>query len=56
MTNVINMEDYLSIGELAEMTGLGVHTLRVWEKDMEPHTVNASPPVIEGIPKKKYLV
>ena len=26
------MEDYLSIGELAEMTGLGVHTLRVWEK------------------------
>ena len=32
MTNVINMEDYLSIGELAEMTGLGVHTLRVWEK------------------------
>ncbi|MZH05001.1 MAG: MerR family transcriptional regulator [Nitrospinae bacterium] len=32
MTNVINMEDYLSIGELADLTGLGVHTLRVWEK------------------------
>jgi len=32
MTNVIKMEDYLSIGELADMTGLGVHTLRVWEK------------------------
>ena len=32
MTNEIKMEDYLSIGELASMTGVGVHTLRVWEK------------------------
>jgi MerR family transcriptional regulator, light-induced transcriptional regulator len=32
MTNVIKIEDYLSIGELASMTGVGVHTLRVWEK------------------------
>ena len=32
MTNVIKIEDYLSIGELASMTGIGVHTLRVWEK------------------------
>lgn len=32
MTNVININDYLSIGELASMTGLGVHTLRMWEK------------------------
>jgi len=27
-----NMKDYISIGELSEMTGIGVHTLRVWEK------------------------
>ena len=27
-----NMEDYLSIGELSTLTGIGVHTLRVWEK------------------------
>mgnify|MGYP003735125045 CR=1 FL=1 len=26
------MKDYISIGELSEMTGIGVHTLRVWEK------------------------
>ena len=32
MTKVIKMEDYLSIGELSGMTGIGVHTLRVWEK------------------------
>lgn len=32
MTNLTTVEDYLSIGELANMTGLGVHTLRVWEK------------------------
>lgn len=32
MNNVIKMEGYLSIGELASMTGVGVHTLRVWEK------------------------
>ena len=27
-----NMENYLSIGELSDITGIGVHTLRVWEK------------------------
>jgi len=33
MINEINkMEDYLSIGQLSTMTGIGVHTLRVWEK------------------------
>ncbi|MBT3510172.1 MAG: MerR family transcriptional regulator [Nitrospina sp.] len=32
MTEVIKMEDCLSIGELSGMTGIGVHTLRVWEK------------------------
>jgi DNA-binding transcriptional MerR regulator/methylmalonyl-CoA mutase cobalamin-binding subunit len=32
MKNVIKMEDYLSIGELSSMTGVSVHTLRVWEK------------------------
>ena len=33
MTNdMSNMEDYLSIGQLSTMTGIGVHTLRVWEK------------------------
>jgi DNA-binding transcriptional MerR regulator len=32
MTKVLKMEDYLSIGELARQTGIGVHTLRVWEK------------------------
>ena len=26
------MRDYVSIGELSAMTGIGVHTLRVWEK------------------------
>ena len=28
----MNMNDYISIGELSSMTGIGVHTLRVWEK------------------------
>ena len=33
MTSELNkMEDYLSIGELSGLTGIGVHTLRVWEK------------------------
>ena len=33
------MEDYLSIGELSSMTGIGVHTLRVWEKRYgSPHS------------------
>jgi len=32
MTDLTNSEDYISIGELAGMTGVGVHTLRVWEK------------------------
>lgn len=32
MTKILKMEDYLSIGELARQTGIGVHTLRVWEK------------------------
>ena len=33
MTNdMSNIEDYLSIGQLSTMTGIGVHTLRVWEK------------------------
>ena len=27
-----NMENHLSIGELSNLTGIGVHTLRVWEK------------------------
>lgn len=32
MTKIIKMEDCFSIGELSDMTGLGVHTLRMWEK------------------------
>ena len=32
MKSINKMQDYLSIGELSEMTGIGVHTLRVWEK------------------------
>jgi DNA-binding transcriptional MerR regulator len=33
MTNEMHKkEDYLSIGQLSTMTGIGVHTLRVWEK------------------------
>lgn len=32
MNNLIKIEDYLSIGELSKQTGIGVHTLRVWEK------------------------
>jgi DNA-binding transcriptional MerR regulator len=32
MTKILKLEDYLSIGELARQTGIGVHTLRVWEK------------------------
>jgi len=36
-TNI--MEDFLSIGELSSMTGIGVHTLRVWEKRYgSPHS------------------
>ena len=31
-TETNNMNNYLSIGELSELTGIGVHTLRVWEK------------------------
>lgn len=32
MSNILKLEDYLSIGELSKQTGIGVHTLRVWEK------------------------
>jgi MerR family transcriptional regulator, light-induced transcriptional regulator len=32
MKSIKKLQDYLSIGELSEMTGIGVHTLRVWEK------------------------
>jgi DNA-binding transcriptional MerR regulator/methylmalonyl-CoA mutase cobalamin-binding subunit len=32
MNNLLKFEDYLSIGELSRQTGIGVHTLRVWEK------------------------
>ena len=32
MKSINKLQDYLSIGELSEMTGIGVHTLRVWEK------------------------
>ena len=32
MTNLIKMEDFLSIGKLSQSSGIGVHTLRVWEK------------------------
>ena len=43
MTNLIKMEDYLSIGELASMTGVGVHTLRMWEKRYgSPHSQRLS--------------
>ena len=28
----IEIRDYISIGELSAVTGIGVHTLRVWEK------------------------
>ncbi|PIR00078.1 MAG: hypothetical protein COV66_08240 [Nitrospinae bacterium CG11_big_fil_rev_8_21_14_0_20_45_15] len=39
MTDVTKIDDYLSIGELASMTGIGVHTLRVWEKRYgSPHS------------------
>ena len=31
-TETNNIENYLSIGELSNLTGIGVHTLRVWEK------------------------
>nr|NIQ02505.1 MerR family transcriptional regulator [Nitrospinaceae bacterium]NIR56460.1 MerR family transcriptional regulator [Nitrospinaceae bacterium]NIS86921.1 MerR family transcriptional regulator [Nitrospinaceae bacterium]NIT83759.1 MerR family transcriptional regulator [Nitrospinaceae bacterium]NIU45962.1 MerR family transcriptional regulator [Nitrospinaceae bacterium] len=27
-----NFEDHISIGELAELTGISTHTLRIWEK------------------------
>jgi MerR family transcriptional regulator, light-induced transcriptional regulator len=30
--SINKLQNYLSIGELSEMTGIGVHTLRVWEK------------------------
>jgi MerR family transcriptional regulator, light-induced transcriptional regulator len=32
MKSINKLQDYISIGELSEMTGIGVHTLRVWEK------------------------
>ena len=32
MKSINKLQDYLSIGELSGMTGIGVHTLRVWEK------------------------
>ena len=32
VTNLTEMEDYLSIGQLARFTGVGIHTLRAWEK------------------------
>ena len=32
MKKLLKIEDYLSIGELSKQTGIGVHTLRVWEK------------------------
>jgi DNA-binding transcriptional MerR regulator len=32
MKNLLKIEDYISIGELSKQTGIGVHTLRVWEK------------------------
>jgi|TARA_B100001079_G_scaffold265623_1_gene271610 DNA-binding transcriptional MerR regulator len=30
--NLTEMEDYLSIGQLARFTGVGIHSLRAWEK------------------------
>jgi MerR family transcriptional regulator, light-induced transcriptional regulator len=32
MNNLLKNEDHLSIGELSKQTGIGVHSLRVWEK------------------------
>jgi MerR family transcriptional regulator, light-induced transcriptional regulator len=32
MKSINKLQDYISIGELSEMTGIGVHTLRVWER------------------------
>jgi MerR family transcriptional regulator, light-induced transcriptional regulator len=32
MKSIDKLQDYISIGELSEMTGIGVHTLRVWER------------------------
>ena len=32
MINNINTEDFLSIGELAKLTGISSHSLRIWEK------------------------
>ena len=32
MKSINKLQDYIAIGELSEMTGIGVHTLRVWEK------------------------
>ena len=31
-TEINNMNNYLSIGELSILTGIGVHRLRVWER------------------------
>ena len=54
MTNEINkMEDYLSIGQLSTMTGIGVHTLRVWEKRYgAPHSQRL-PSVHRRYPKEE---
>ena len=32
MTEPNKMENFISIGELARLTGITTHTLRVWEK------------------------
>ena len=32
MKNIVKMKDYLSIGELSQLSGIGIHTLRIWEK------------------------
>ena len=32
MKSIKKLQDFIAIGELSEMTGIGVHTLRVWEK------------------------
>jgi MerR family transcriptional regulator, light-induced transcriptional regulator len=32
MKSINKLQDCISIGELSEMTGIGVHTLRVWER------------------------
>ena len=50
-----NMENHLSIGELSNLTGIGVHTLRVGKKDMDHHFLGASLQAIEGIRRIKSL-